>query len=127
MPTTGTTRRIAFGLLDVNACKLRPVYAPKGLIIQGVFMRSLSMRWLWLMSSLMFLLAPSAGAARAVFEPRELFRIPFGTQREALGTAVEDGQFRFPRDFSMDPSGRFYIYDQKKHRIARYSAAGNFE
>jgi hypothetical protein len=75
------------------------------------------------------LIALSGGlqAAPLRFAPRELFRVPFGTQREALGTRVEDGNFQYPRDFTLDGAGRFYIYDIKKNRIARYSPQGKYE
>jgi hypothetical protein len=66
-------------------------------------------------------------AASLSFTPRELFRIPFGDQRAALGARVEGSNFVFPRDFTMDGLGRFYIFDTKKHRIARFSPAGAYE
>lgn len=66
-------------------------------------------------------------AAEASFAPRELFRIPFGKSREALGARIESGNFLFPRDFTMDGAGHFYIYDSNNHRIARYSSDGKYE
>jgi hypothetical protein len=68
-----------------------------------------------------------AGAAGGGFAPRELFQIPFGSERGALGSRVEGGNLILPRDFTMDGAGRFYIYDLNKHRIARFSPAGKFE
>jgi hypothetical protein len=72
-------------------------------------------------------LSMAGHAASALFSPRELFRIPFGEQREALGTRIESGSFQYPRDFTLDGAGRFYIYDIKKHRIARYSPNGAYQ
>ena len=72
-------------------------------------------------------LLSAAPAASVTFEPQELFRVPFGTGRDALGARVEGGQFHFPRDFTMDGAGHFYIYDSGNHRVARFSPQGKFE
>ncbi len=40
---------------------------------------------------------------------------------------MEKGNFQFPKDFTIDGTGRFYIYDKLKHRIARYSPVGTYE
>ncbi len=66
-------------------------------------------------------------AAEVTFTPRELFRVPFGKDREALGAHIEGGNFLFPRDFTMDGAGHFYIYDSNNHRIARFSPGGKYE
>lgn len=79
------------------------------------------------LSSVLILGIGSAAQSDPLFIVRELFRIPFGEQREALGTRIENGNFQFPRDFTIDNTGRFYIYDKLKHRIARYSPVGTYE
>jgi hypothetical protein len=78
---------------------------------------------------LMLLLAGFAGTSWAMsrFQFHEMYRIPFGSSRNALGTAIKNGGFQYPRDFTLDASGRCYIFDTKKHRIARYSALGQFQ
>jgi hypothetical protein len=69
-----------------------------------------------------------AGQCLAVsFTPKELFRIPFGSSSDKLGSRVEGDQFFIPRDFAMDDGGRFYIYDRSNHRVARFSADGKYE
>jgi len=75
----------------------------------------------------LILVSGSGYTASVAFTPRELFRVPFGAQRGALGARVADGNFSFPRDFTLDDAGHFYIYDIHKHRIARYSSQGQFE
>jgi len=80
-----------------------------------------------LLGTLMFFAAGWGRAAAVRFAPRELFRIPFGKSPEALGTRIDGGSFLFPRDFTMDEAGHFYISDTQNHRIARYSSAGKFE
>ena len=67
------------------------------------------------------------GRAAVAFTPRELFQIPFGADPKALGARVESGQFLFPRLFTMDGAGHFYIYDSIHHRIARYAGDGRYE
>lgn len=86
-------------------------------------------RWKPFLLGFVTWMLPLAGsyAASVSFEPQELFQIPFGKAREMLGSSVQDGNFLFPRDFSMDSAGRFYIYDTQKHRIARFSPVGAFE
>lgn len=76
---------------------------------------------------LMFSGATGVYAAEAAFAPRELFRIPFGKSRDTLGARVEGGNFIFPRDFTLDGAGHFYIYDSNNHRIARFSSSGQYE
>jgi hypothetical protein len=76
---------------------------------------------------LTFLCSEVGHAMPVTFTPRELFRIPFGPAREDLGTALENGNFQYPRDFTLDGAGRCYIFDTKKHRIARFSAQGKYE
>jgi len=66
-------------------------------------------------------------ATEAAFTPRELFRIPFGKGRDTLGAHIDGGNFLFPRDFTMDGAGHFYIYDSNNHRIARFSSGGKYE
>jgi hypothetical protein len=78
--------------------------------------------------TLAFLVAAIALAGpAAAATPQELFRIAFGPDRAELGAQVQGANFSFPRDFSMDTAGRFYIYDTIKHRIARYSHLGIFQ
>src|SRR5437588_12552147 len=72
------------------------------------------------------ILSPVSALSRG-FQARELFRIPFGISRGALGARAESGNFSFPRDFTIDGAGRFYIYDALKHRIARSSPSGTYE
>jgi hypothetical protein len=80
----------------------------------------------FILAALLLLL--SSGSVHAVsFFPEELFRVPFGAEREAVGAQSANGQFSFPKDFTVDGAGRFYIYDSLKHRIARYSPRGKFE
>jgi hypothetical protein len=74
-----------------------------------------------------FLLLVPTVAPAALFSAQELFQIPFTPERDGLGARVEGGQFSYPKDFTIDETGRFYIYDSKKHRVARYSPAGRFE
>ena len=70
----------------------------------------------------------SAQAAKVTFTPHEMFRIPFGEAREALGTKIDDkGLLLVPRDFTMDGAGHVYIYDFAKNRVARYSEEGKYE
>jgi hypothetical protein len=66
-------------------------------------------------------------AASVSFAPRELFRVPFGTDREALASKLDGDNLLIPRDFTMDGAGHFYIYDTNNHRIARYSLRGKYE
>lgn len=66
-------------------------------------------------------------AAEVRFVPEELFRIPFGPAREALGAKVENDYLVIPHEFTIDVFGRFYINDLAKHRVVRYSPAGAFE
>jgi hypothetical protein len=66
-------------------------------------------------------------AAKMKFSERELFRIPFGNEKTALGAKVEAGNFLIPRDFSRDLGGHIYINDSNKHRIVRFSPAGQYE
>jgi hypothetical protein len=79
----------------------------------------------WFLLAGVLALSPSAFAAE--FKERELFRIPFGAARGELGARVENDQFVYPRSFTIDGAGRFYIYDSLKHRIARFSSSGTFE
>ncbi len=65
-------------------------------------------------------------AASLEFKSRELFQIPFGTDKESLGAKVQDGNFLLPRDFSVDANGRFYINDSNKHRVIRVSPRGEY-
>ncbi len=39
------------------------------------------------------LLAPALQAASIEFSSRELFRVPFGKDKEALGVKIENGNF----------------------------------
>ncbi len=71
--------------------------------------------------------AGTAFAAKVQFAPKELFHIPFGPEANALGARIEEGNFLIPRDFTMDGSGHFYVYDSNKHRIARFSSEGIYE
>lgn len=71
--------------------------------------------------------ARTAQSASLVFSPRELFRVPFGKAKPTLGARVDGGNFLFPRDFTMDGQGHFFIYDTNNHRIARFSSEGTFE
>ena len=66
-------------------------------------------------------------AAAVEFTPRDLFHIPFGDENNMLGAKIEDGNFLIPRDFTMDTSGHFYIYDSNNHRIARFAADGAYQ
>jgi hypothetical protein len=73
-------------------------------------------------------LSSTAGQGASVtFTPHDVFHIPFGEARETLGTAVADGNFQYPRDFTLDGAGRVYIFDTQKHRVARFSADGTYE
>jgi hypothetical protein len=83
-------------------------------------------RWAVLLLTLI-LPGAMAAAARVSFTPRELFRIPFGKERERLGTRIEGGLLLIPREFTMDGAGHFYINDSNKHRIARFSDQGTYE
>jgi hypothetical protein len=85
------------------------------------------MRQIPLILALVLLAGKSGRCAEITFTPRELFRVPFGSGREALGSKVDGGQFTFPRDFTMDEAGHFYIYDTNKHRIVRLSSSGAYE
>ena len=71
--------------------------------------------------------AVTAQAASVSFKPRELFRVPFGDGRAELGAKIDGANFVFPRDFTMDSGGHFYLYDTYHHRIARFTSAGKFE
>ncbi len=71
--------------------------------------------------------AARSESARRIFQPHELFRVPFGESRETLGSRIAQAQFLIPRDFTLDGADHFYIYDVNNHRIARYSSAGKFE
>ena len=66
-------------------------------------------------------------ASEITFTPVELFRVPFGNKRGTLGAKIEGGNFIFPRDFTIDEDGHFYINDINNHRIARYSWRGAYE
>lgn len=66
-------------------------------------------------------------ASQIEFSSRELFRLPFGTSKQALGVKVEGGNLLIPRDFSLDAQGHFYITDTHKHRIMRVSSSGAYE
>jgi hypothetical protein len=68
-----------------------------------------------------------AQAASVSFVPRELFHVPFGPHQDSLGERREGDNLIVPRDFTMDGSGHFYLYDINKHRIARYSFTGGYE
>src|SRR5450755_4157637 len=74
-----------------------------------------------------FVGAGTAMAAQVEFTQRELFRIPFGAEANDLGARIEEGNFLIPRDFTMDGSGHYYVYDSNKHRIARFSSEGAYE
>jgi hypothetical protein len=65
--------------------------------------------------------------ADVAFVPRELFHVPFGSDRAHLGTKAEGENLQLPADFTRDAVGRFYIYDRVNHRIARFSPVGAFE
>ncbi len=71
--------------------------------------------------------ATGAPAARLNFTPQELFRIPFGQKAGTLSARIEGGNFLIPRDFTLDGTGHFYIYDSNAHRIARFSTQGVYE
>ena len=71
--------------------------------------------------------AGPAAASSVTFKSRELFRIPFGTDHQDIGSKIEGGNFIFPRDFTMDAAGHFYVYDTNNHRIARFSQEGKYE
>ena len=77
--------------------------------------------------TLLGLTAASGQAASDMFSVKELFRVPFGDAREALGSKAENGQFTYPKNFTLDGAGRVYIYDLNKHRVARFSADGKYE
>jgi hypothetical protein len=84
------------------------------------------MKWM----ILLLLAVCFGGLCRAeslTFVSRELFRIPFGKSPDGLGARIDVGSFIFPRDFTMDASGHFYIYDSNNHRIVRFSSAGKYE
>jgi len=66
-------------------------------------------------------------AASVTFAPRELFRVSFGKGADQLGARREGDNFIIPRDFTMDGSGHFYLYDINNHRIARFSSDGRYE
>jgi len=68
-----------------------------------------------------------AHAASVSFTSKELFRVPFGKNREDLGVKIEGGNLLIPRDFTLDAAGHFYIYDSNNHRIARYAQDGTYE
>jgi len=72
-------------------------------------------------------LAPCLFAAEASFTPRELFQIPFGTDKSSLSTRLDGGQMKIPSNFTIDAAGHFYVYDNVRHRIARFSPSGVFE
>jgi hypothetical protein len=74
-----------------------------------------------------FLAGSSSHAEKITFTPKELFRVPFGAGREALRARQEEGNFIFPRDFTMDAAGHFYVNDTNNHRIARFSMEGKYE
>jgi len=77
---------------------------------------------------LSLLCAASLGYASSVtFTPRELFRVPFGKSRDALGARIDGGNVLIPRDFTLDETGHVYIYDSNNHRIARFSRDGKYE
>src|SRR5579872_4844288 len=80
-----------------------------------------------LLAALVFPGPSGVHAADAAFTARELFRIPFGNNRDALGARIDGGNFIFPRDFTLDGAGHFYIYDSNHHRIARFSSEGKYE
>jgi len=67
------------------------------------------------------------GAATLTFQPRELFRVPFGKNRDTLAARVDGGNLIIPRGFTMDQVGHFFLYDLNNHRIARFSDHGRFE
>jgi hypothetical protein len=71
--------------------------------------------------------AGKSQAAAIEFSPKELFRVPFGNDRNTLGARIEGSNFLIPRDFTMDAAGHFYIYDSNHHRIARFSSGGAYE
>jgi len=71
--------------------------------------------------------AAQVQAADVEFAPREMFRMPFGSDRAALGAKIDGQEMKIPSDFAMDAAGRFYIYDIHKNRIARYSPEGKFQ
>ena len=77
--------------------------------------------------ALIFQVQAGAQAAETAFTPRVLFQIPFGKTRDTLGARIEGGNFLFPRDFTLDGAGHFYIYDSNNHRIARFSSEGKYE
>ncbi len=70
---------------------------------------------------------PISAASSLKFSSRELFRIPFGTAPQTLGSKIENGNFIIPRDFTIDGAGHFYLYDTNNHRIARFSYEGKYE
>jgi hypothetical protein len=76
---------------------------------------------------LLLAVAPWSHAQSVSFTPHELFHIPFGDEREALGAHIEGGNLLIPRDFTMDGAGHYYIYDSNHHRIARFSSEGKYE
>jgi hypothetical protein len=85
------------------------------------------MRKRWGLFFLTAACARACFAASVTFEPRELFRVPFGQSKDTLGAKIDAGNFIIPRDFSMDGSGHFYIYDPNKHRIVRFSPEGRYQ
>ncbi len=84
-------------------------------------------RKLLLTAIAVFAFSAVSRAASVSFTPKELFRIPFGNNREALGAKIEGGNLLIPRDFTLDSAGHFYIYDSNNHRIARYASDGTYE
>jgi len=77
--------------------------------------------------TIFFWSAVSAHAAAVEFTQKELFRVPFGNERNDLGARIEGENFLIPRDFTMDASGHIYIYDSNHHRVARFSSDGAYE
>ncbi len=71
--------------------------------------------------------ANAQAAAPLRFEPKEVFRIPFGNGKGELGVRLEGERHILPYEFTLDGLGRFYITDIGKHRVARFSPTGVYE
>jgi hypothetical protein len=66
-------------------------------------------------------------------KPTEVLSVSEGSDESALGwwcpdqAKGEEGDYVCPSDFALSTDGGFWIMDDAKHRVARYSADGRFQ